>query len=263
MAWFRERTLPLLAFLVHANILGSSCYRQGQSATTYIRVDDNGDVSFSYDSTFNLSMSECSMEAYFESYSRVFNFSLFDSTAFTTGDAEPCRFRFLSQSTPHFIRDGKITFSSSDVEFVSKNEYLRTFGLCLRLRTPPHTEMLVGLESVQSWIKSSESPFAAMYPERQGIAMYRKSLNAREIAQGLEVSSSSDGMMLVVAGLYEAFVGHPGRYLTFTLTAVPRCVRSRLEVKHPTHNTTGWSLSRNWLFVTCLLTLCVSTTLVN
>ena len=249
MAVFKGTLLPL-AFLLLARILGLSCYTTGRSARNYIKVDDNGNVAFSYDSSFNPSMSECSMEAYFESYSRVMNFSLFVSAIFTTHDTETCWlfpediYDLSSSGIPHYIRDGQITLRSSDKEFVLGSGRFNppAYTFCLRLITSPYTDMLVRAESVQNWVNSSEFHGVYAFPVRHGFLDRKDSIKYNEIAQGIEKRIAGNDTVLIIGGLEEAFVGHPGRHLTLTLRSVPWCTRPGLEVKHPTDNTPGWSL---------------------
>ena len=56
----------------------------------YINVDGNGTASFAIDNTLNLSMSQCTPEAYLESYSSLVNFSSFELVSLRTMDTEPC-----------------------------------------------------------------------------------------------------------------------------------------------------------------------------
>ena len=266
MAAFRKGALLFLAFLLLARIQGFSCSTTGRSARNYIKVDDDGNVTFSYHSSFSPSMSECSMEAYFESYSRVVNFSLFDLAAFTTDDTEPCEMSLwyipsAFSGTPHRVRGGQITFSSSDKEFVGESgrSWSPWSDFCFRLLTFPYTYMLVRAESVQNWVESDL--YIRVYNRRQGIRDHSVSISSDEIVQGVEKRIAGNDTVLKVAGLHNALVGHPGRHLTLTFRSVPWCTRPGLEVKHPTHNTTGWSLCLSRVYCVCIL--CVSTTSVT
>ena len=212
----------------------------------YIKVDDNGNFSFSLDSAFNSSMSDCTVDAYLDSHSSLVDFSWFQSTAFTTNDTEPCYFTHgidysdVWQPARRYIRDGQVTFSSSDEQFVSEDIHsLVESDFCLWLRTPPYTTLQVSAQSAQEWVHSTEFLEVHLYKEEQSARVPLDVKHSNEISQGVEMKSDSDETLLVVAGLHQAFVGHPGRHLTLTLTAVPWCDRPELEVKNPAHNVTG------------------------
>ena len=58
------------------------------------------------------------------------------------------------------------------------------------------------------------------------------------MARGHQIRVPSNEVTVVVAGLHTAR-HQSGRRLTLSLTALPKCKAPGLQVKYPTHNTTG------------------------
>ena len=222
----------------------------------YINVDEHGNVSFSHDSTFNVSMPECSMSAYLESYAVLWDLSLFQSLTLDTTDTDPCSGTFRSSRkyhlpmrfgrdaglTPHYIHAGNLTFRSSDEWFSTNGSYDKsTAAFCLRLRTPPYTELLVRAESIQPWVMSAVNLRVKLFKVEGGRKKFWAEISKYKIERGRQLRSPYNDVVLVVFGLHQAFQ-EPGRELTLSLTTVPTCKRPRLEVKYPTHNSTGGCL---------------------
>ena len=222
----------------------------------YTHVDEHGNVSFSHDSTFNISMSECSMSAYLESYAVLGDLSLFQSLSLTTDDTEPCSGTFTEPpwflrapnhrlgrdagQEPRYLRNGSLIFSSNDEWFVSTNGSVSqsTPAFCLRLRTPPYTDLSVRAVSVQPWVKSAGGLQVELYKEEGHSKTFLTLMDEDKLAKGGQIRSPANTVVLVVKGLLEAFQ-EPGRRLALSLTAEPTCHRPRLEVESPTHYDIG------------------------
>ena len=72
----------------------------------YVKVNADGTLSFSHDRTFSISMPECSIPAYFESYAVLGDLSVYKSLALTNPSESSC-----SLDTDHYIRDAEVTFT--------------------------------------------------------------------------------------------------------------------------------------------------------
>ena len=223
----------------------------------YVNVDARGNVSFSHDSTFNISMPECSMSAYFESYAVLGDLSLFQSLSLTTSDTQSCspstiRFNGSTSSMQfityagiptYYIRAGNLTFASSDEWFVSTNDSINesTRDLCLRLRTPPYTNVVVRATSIQRWVKGATSLRIMLYKAKSYKRAFDARMTNRPIALGKYLRSPYNDVVLIVSGLHKAFRAS-GRQLTLSLIVQTTCMKPRLQVKYPTHNSTGGCL---------------------
>ena len=232
----------------------------------YINVDEHVNVSFSLDSTFNISMPECSMSAYLESYAVLWDLSLFKSLSLTTSDTQSCsisitRFNGSTSSTQfityagiptHYIRAGSLTFASSDEWFVSTNDSInkRTGALCLRLRTPPYTNVVVGAASIQPWVELAKGLRVMLYKANSYKRAFKVGMFKQTIALGRHLRSPYNDVVLAVSGLHEAFQD-PGRQLTLSLKVKTTCARPGLQVKYPTHNSTGGCLFWSRVSVFC------------
>ena len=110
---------------------------------TYTKVDDSGNISFSHESSFSISMSECSIPSYFEFYTVLGDMSFFKSPTLSAADALSCAMSVAKADSYHYIRGGQIIFSSNDTHNAAGPVDSSTSALFFYLRTPPYTNLLV------------------------------------------------------------------------------------------------------------------------
>ena len=130
----------------------------------YTKMDTDGELTFSHDSSFSRPMSACSREAFFESYSGPEDLSLFKSLALTANDTEPCSsssyFEFPSRL--YYIRDANITFNVDDMQFPKTN--ITTSTCCsVFIRAPPYTHLVIQASSVEEQVSPSTYGLVKMY----------------------------------------------------------------------------------------------------
>ena len=233
----------------------------------YIKVNKDGTMSFSHDRSFSISMPECSIPAYFDSYAVLGDLSLYKSLALTTANTEPCKwkprkykgYRRRGKYVHHYIRDGHVTFSSGDTPFVNNSEPVdsNTPAFCFLLRSPPHTDLLVDMQFVQDGDELVQGVEVELYFETPGRHYYYVRDPTR-YSEDVQIRRPSNALLVLTNGLHRAF-RQPGRRLTISFRAEPRCTKPALEMKYPVNSTTGWfllsgSLSR-CLILPCLCTL--------
>ena len=176
-------------------------YDDGQ----YKKVNANGSLSFSQDRTFSISMPECSIPAYFEAYEVLRDLPLYEFTD---------RSWLLCKSRIHnYIDNVKVTLN------------LTHTGICFfRVRSPPLPELSVG----------------AVYDIRVHdcftCATVNDGKNARNFGRLHKVIEWT--IPSNIANFYMKPRYSQGR-LTISVTAVPTCVKPRLQMKYPIHNSTG------------------------
>ena len=216
----------------------------------YMKVNENGTVSFSHDRSFSISMPECSIPAYFDSYAVLEDLSLYKSLTLTTADTGPCmwrprefkRYTKRGKYIHHYVRDGQVTFSSDDTPFVNNSGPVNsnTPAFCFLLRSPTYTDLLVDVRLVQDGDELVQGVETELYFEIGGMH-YSSIRDLSKYSAGFQKRRASNALLVVAKGLHGAFQQHLRR-LTISFRAEPRCTKPALEVKYPVNTTTGWVL---------------------